>query len=420
MRKIIIIIVAILLFIPLAYSAFWYIQSSNIRSAVETRLETIADNMSASGGNMTYSNISTSGFPFDMNVIVSDLNLEAGIPEDDTFFAFSSSGDFVIGSGIGDMNHARITLPNIMKADVTIDGASENIEVDTEAPMIDLYFNDIDILDIIAGNTTLTNQELLEHFQRISYTTQGSTSTHTTREYVMTSSQQPSLFDLSIDRTSQKGQVLINVTTKSTNQVNAITEKETPNPLNKALFTLYRDAGKTDIILDASASIPQTAKADTQGYIHIHDIDIACNIFGIKLEGKFEKTQDDFLPHGRMVLSLRNYSKMLDAIINIGLLSISQQEKMLSAEFKQQLSGTDTPPQNLTEHYTEKAQILQRELPSFIQKFSDTPGNTSPSITITLERQKLSDKITIGSLNLAQAQEEFLALMQILQPQQAQ
>lgn len=402
MRRIILILIALIILVPMAFTAFWYLQASNIKSSVRAQLNGIAVEMDTQGGTVTYSNIRTSGFPSSTNVIISDLSFQAGRQDDDVSFSVNTSGDLVIGASLFNKSELNVALPSLIRVETRISDDVDTIELDTVEPIAVIHLADISISNLLHNEAT--PMDVLQAFRSISYSDQGSTSKSQSSSGVITNySQNGSRIDISINELDamKTFDVVIEALGSRFETMMPQGAETTLTENQKHFIELYSKLGSLDVTVDLNGSISKQSGASEKRefQLNINDISFNSDLFTAGVEGNLQKTLDDFLPHGRLKFSFRKVNAFVDFYV-----------KAFAIALEEYTSTLDANENTLLDSLKGHEKDLHTNIVTLLRSIADEQKKSSPNITITLQRAKLGQNIMIGSLDLNDFAERLILL----------
>ncbi|MCD6035818.1 MAG: hypothetical protein K0R63_1559 [Rickettsiales bacterium] len=388
--KLIKVIVVVLVLAVAGYVGYWFYQSGNIKAAIETNLDQASKAIAEDGGELTHGGVSASGFPFAFDFAVADIKATFPGKKDDKpegATGLQIRGETVLSMGVFSSGKASISFPTEVVLSADKDGKREELTTTyNENPTIDVEFDGVSYLDLVANKGPQTFGEWKQAFRHVHYRDNGST-------MVDSVSGKPILngggveIDIAYRPEAEKMQLSFLVKAQDSQVV--AEEGANLGELAKEWVRMYKDLGKFNATFDVAYEGPKDPQALVAGEakLEIREVSVNSDKFSFQAKGAVNKAADDLLPYGNVAINLGNFETLVDSIIG----SLHQQHAAA-----QIAEGLEPVSQQII---TDQATTVKH----FLRRVSDKPEDTAnPNIVITIAREKGTTDAKVGTLNSTQ------------------
>jgi hypothetical protein len=365
------IISAIVALIIGLYTATWFYAANNVKKITSVVLE----KSKKEGVEVEYTNITSSGFPFKLNTVVSDLKViidgkKIDSKSEDIIINYSTKGDLAIGSSIFS-DKVIIDLPKVLS--FNLKDSRKNAE-NIGNLSFDTQFEDKATIEIqIVGSNlfmmalTKNNKSFdIKNIKRISYYDNGSrTIISDTQNGDVEQVSKGSNANFIYNETNEKRLIKLDI-----NGTSEIVKADN----EKIKF------GETEFNLSVDADVP----ADNDflrkySKISINNFDFITPKFGFKTKGEIIKEEKAFIPVGYLTMNVNNYKDLVVAFSDAFFESLKKNGK------------------NYT---TEQKQAIYNKVAGLLLSVSENPQDLeSKNLVITISRNAKSADVKVGTLN---------------------
>lgn len=378
MRPLYIISAIVALIIGL-YTATWFYAANNVKKITEVALE----KSKKDGIEVEYASITSSGFPFKLNTVVSDLKVnidgnKVDSKSEDITVNYSTTGDISIGSSIFS-DKITIDLPKILafsikdhrKSKENIGNLSFNTQFEDKAT-IEVQISESNLFMMAL---TKSNQNFdMKNIKRISYFDNGSrTVISDTQSGDIEQVSKGSNADFIYNETDEKRLIKLDI-----NGTSEVVKAEN----DKIKF------GETNFTFSVDADVPSDNDfLRKYSKVAINNFDFVTPKFGFRTKGEIIKEEKAFIPVGYLTMNVNNYKGLVVALSDAFFESLKKDNK------------------NYT---TEQKQTIYNKIAGLLLSVSETPQDLeAKNLVITISRNGKSPDVKVGTLNAQQILQVF-------------
>lgn len=391
MKKVILVLFAVILLSAIAVGGYWYMGVGKFRDSIETTLISAQQELNKNNVTLSYGSLDTAGFPMNLSVNINDLKISANNAPNglDVIFKGPIQAQTPLTGG-----EVSFALPTAIDIEIKTPSDTEAYSVQYNTPpLLAVTFEGMDIFDLLSGNAPQSPEAVMKKFKKFSYSDNGSRILNkSTGEELYSQKQALLLTDAVIDDTRANLRLIAKSVESQTNPNNP-----EMGEIGKLVFSSSADLGKTTVSMDITFDLPsqQMNIMTSQGFIDIQDITLQNDYFGLSIKGRVDKDGTDIAPYGLLNISMNNYNSLVDHFVT----SLNKQKNSVS-----NTSQPLTPEQLLLSQLDFDETQMKATIKQMLQAMSDDPTSSSNDISITIKREKGSapTNVTVGTLNIEQ------------------
>lgn len=382
MRKLGGFIVGLTVVAAAGYSVFWFVQAGKIKDATEHVLQKAANDVGQNGGQLTYKEITTTGFPLQFGVSIVSPSIASNDPNEP--FEMRADGSIDITAPIT-ANAISVSLPKKIDFISTKNGKNEELHMTFKStPEIKAVFEGVNTLSFLTGNTQAIEDEYKKAFRSFSYADTGYFVVDGNGNKIYSQES----FALNFTTEPKGDNRAVNFSLKAVN--GKVEELSEDHDLAQQSFGIYQGLGNVNFSADFALELPQDIKQlmAADGKMEIRDLAIETDKYALKVSGLVNKANDDLFPFGKVEILVDQYATMVD---------------LWADAFAQNLN--DSLPQGASLVNFNIKDEQRAKIKNFLVKVSDNPQTEEESLKITIQREKGQMDVQIGTLNSQQARD---------------